>query len=73
MRFQVNKAIPHHEYEIKTEMRERHRVQSVCRMQAESSLLTCHLCLIPHVWTKGFLSMSNIFYSEFTCPAEFMR
>src|SRR6266480_1209086 len=58
VRFRANKAIPHHGYEIRAEMGGRHRAWSACGMQAESSLLTYHLHLVPHVRTKGFLSAS---------------
>src|SRR6266480_5408283 len=57
-RFRANKAIPHHGYGIRAEMGRRHRAWSACGTQAESSLLTCHICLVPHVWIKGFLSAS---------------
>jgi len=57
-RFRANKAIPHHGYGIRAEMGGRHRARSACGTQAESSLLPCHLRLVPHVWTKGFLSAS---------------
>src|SRR5947208_16334978 len=56
VKFQANKAIPYHGYGITAEMGGRHRARSACGTQAESRLLTCHLRLVPPVWTQGYVS-----------------